>query len=68
MSHILKELLHRKVVLLEIDQMSEKTSLERLESDRDAAHIVDDDVMMVANECTRIESEPRMQEVLSFFE
>lgn len=45
--------------------MSETTSLERLESDRDAAHIVGDDVMMVVNECTERESGPKRQEGLS---
>lgn len=57
--HILTQLLHswklnRKVVLLELAEKSELTSLEELESDRHAAHIVDDDVMMVENECTGI--------------
>lgn len=64
MFQIPKGLLHRKVVLLEIAQMSETTSLERLESDRDAAHSVDDDVLMVANEYAETESEPKMQEAL----
>ncbi|KAI9536026.1 hypothetical protein NQZ68_038087 [Dissostichus eleginoides] len=45
--------------------MSETTGLERLKSDKDAAQIVDDNVMMMANECTGTESEPKRQEGLS---